>query len=116
MDTGVHQGVRMFMKNHCRHDGFRCESERVSDSGGKTTAGGLNSVVGRAGSTSQRADVIARSPWTTKQSQHSPCVCSRHPAAITGHGSSPKVIVFVGADPCVCPARHPERDAGSRLY
>jgi len=44
MDTGVHQGVRMFMKNHGRHDGIRSESERVSDSGGKTTAGSMNQV------------------------------------------------------------------------
>ena len=34
------------------------ESERVSDSGGKTTAAGLNRVVGRAGSTSQRARLL----------------------------------------------------------
>ena len=42
MDTGVHKGVRTFMKNHCRHNGFRCESERVSDSGGKTKACRMN--------------------------------------------------------------------------
>ena len=40
---------------------------------------------------------------------------SRHPAAITGHGSSSKIIVFVGTDPCVCPVRHPELDSGTRI-